>query len=186
MNHFWLNLATATIYYLMKGFAIDNSLDNPTYTLAKKEILDSLRFELCSFGISTTHEDLDPPSFNRIHKLQKSHTGSAKCSMESLSKLLTLILSVTNYLWVVATVLKHRPQVVVTAPRYRSWVVVTALKHQHWVVFNVLKHRPWVVVTVLKHRPWVVFIAPRHRCWVVFSVLKHRPWVVVTALKHRY
>jgi hypothetical protein len=44
----------------MKGFAIDNSLDNPTYTLAKKEILDSPRFELCSFGISTTNEDLDP------------------------------------------------------------------------------------------------------------------------------
>jgi hypothetical protein len=93
----------------MKGFAIDNSLDNPTYILAKKDILDSPRFELCSFGISTTNEDLDPPSFNRIYKLQKCHTGSAKCSMESLSKLLTLILSVTNYLRVVVSVLKHDP-----------------------------------------------------------------------------
>jgi hypothetical protein len=82
---------------------------NLSYFHSIVEILDSPRFELCSFGISTTNEDLDPSSFNRIHKLQKCHTGSAKCSMESLSKLLTLILSVTNYLRVVVSVLKHDP-----------------------------------------------------------------------------
>ena len=44
---------------------IDNSLGNPTYTtLTKEEILDKHRSVLCSFGISTKDEELDPPSLD--------------------------------------------------------------------------------------------------------------------------
>ena len=53
---------------------IDNSLGNTTYaptTLTKEEILDNHRYVLCSFGTSTTDEELDLPSLYSIPKLHK-------------------------------------------------------------------------------------------------------------------
>ena len=87
---------------LIKELSIDNSLGNPTYTpttLTKEEILDNHRSVLCSFGISTKNEKLDLPSLYWIPKLHKRPfkqryiAGSAKCSKNPLSKLLTCILS---------------------------------------------------------------------------------------------
>jgi hypothetical protein len=87
---------------LKKELGIDNSLGNPTYTpttLTKAEILDNHRSALCSFGISTKDEELDLPSpycIPKLHKCpfkQRYIAGSAKCSTQSLSKLLTCILS---------------------------------------------------------------------------------------------
>ena len=74
----------------------------PTYTpttLTKDEILDNHRSVLYSFGISTKDEELDLPSLYwipKVHKCpfkQRYIAGSAKCSTEPLSKLLTYILS---------------------------------------------------------------------------------------------
>ena len=59
----------------------------------------TIRFVLCSFGISTIDEELDLPSLYWIPKLHKCPfkqryiAGSAKCSTRPLSKLLTCILS---------------------------------------------------------------------------------------------
>ena len=87
---------------LIKELSIDKSLANPTYTpttLTKEEILDNHRSVLCSFGISTKNEKLDLPSLYWIPKLHKRPfkqryiAGSAKCSKNPLSKLLTCILS---------------------------------------------------------------------------------------------
>ena len=87
---------------LIKELGIDNSLGNPTYTLralTKEEILDNHRSVLCSIGISTKDEELDQPSLYWIPKLHKCPfkqryiAGSAKCSTNHLSKLLTCILS---------------------------------------------------------------------------------------------
>ena len=86
----------------IKELGIDNSLGNPTYTLTtltKEEILDNHRSALCSFGISTKDEKLDLPSLYWIPKLhkcpfkQRNIAGSAKCSPNPLSQLLTCILS---------------------------------------------------------------------------------------------
>jgi hypothetical protein len=47
---------------LIKELGIANSLGNSTTTHTKEEILDNHRSVLCSFGISTKDEELDPTS----------------------------------------------------------------------------------------------------------------------------
>jgi hypothetical protein len=87
---------------LIKELGIDILVGNPTYTpttLTKEEILDNHRSFLYYIGISTVDEKLDLPALYWIHKLHKCPfkqryiTGSAKCSMKYLSKLLICILS---------------------------------------------------------------------------------------------
>ena len=85
---------------LIKELRIDTLVGNPTYTsttLTKGEILDNHRSVLYSFRNST--KDLNLPSLYWIPKLHKCPfkqryiVGSAKCSTQPLSKLLTCILS---------------------------------------------------------------------------------------------
>jgi len=92
------------IYYidcLIKVLGIHNNTRNPTCTptsLSKEEILSShtCRSMISSFGLSVKDDYVVLPYLYWIHKCpykERYIAGSAICSIKSLSKLLTTVLS---------------------------------------------------------------------------------------------
>ena len=80
-----------------------NSLPvNPTYNitdLPASEVLDNYKSVLTSFGIETSDDELDLPCLYLIQKMHKTPykhrfiAGSSKCSVKTLSILLTKLLT---------------------------------------------------------------------------------------------